>query len=81
MGEDFQSGLRQLRELGRSARSAIMCAETLWLQCHRRIITVYLIMAGEKVFHIVGPGQVTQASKTSAAKLTAGGALVYPIEA
>jgi uncharacterized protein (DUF488 family) len=80
MGEDFQSGLRQLRRLGRSARSAIMCAETLWWQCHRRIITDYLIAAGETVFHIIGPNHVVQASMTSAAKLTAGGALVYPIE-
>jgi uncharacterized protein (DUF488 family) len=81
MGEDFQSGLTQLRQLGRSARSAIMCAEILWWQCHRRIISDYLIAAGETVFHILGPDQVTQASMTSAAKPGAGGTLVYPIEA
>jgi uncharacterized protein (DUF488 family) len=81
MGEDFQFGLRQLRQLGRSARSAIMCAETLWWLCHRRIISDYLMAAGETVFHILKPGQVTQASVTSAVKLGASGALVYPIEA
>jgi hypothetical protein len=37
--------------------------------------------AGETVFHILKPGQVTQASVTSAVKLGASGALVYPIEA
>jgi uncharacterized protein (DUF488 family) len=80
MGEDFQSGLRQLRELGRSARSAIMCAETLWWRCHRRIISDYLIAAGETVFHILGADQMTRAVMSSAAKLGSSGALVYPIE-
>jgi len=81
MGKDFQFGLTQLRQLGRAARPAIMCAEILWWQCHRRIITDYLIAAGETVFHILGSGKVAQASITSVAKLGASGALVYPIEA
>jgi len=81
LSEDFQSGLKQLRGLGRSTRSAIMCAEILWWQCHRRIISDYLIAAGETVFHILPLGQVTQASMTSAAEPGASGTLVYPIEA
>ena len=57
-----------------------MCAETLRWQCHRRIISDYLIAAGEIVFHILGPDDVAQAVMTPAAKLGADGVLTYPVE-
>ena len=69
---------RNLRELGRSTRPAVMCAESLWWRCHRRIITDYLIAAGEKVFHILGPGHVEQAHLTPAARIDPDGTLTYP---
>jgi uncharacterized protein (DUF488 family) len=78
MGEDFHGGLKRLRTLGHAERCAIMCAETLWWQCHRRIISDYLIAAGETVLHILGPGQIKAASMAPAAKLGADGALTYP---
>ena len=80
MGEDFHAALQQLRQLGHAKRCAIMCAETLWWQCHRRIISDYLIAAGETIFHILGSGQVTQAVLADAAKPGADGALTYPAE-
>jgi uncharacterized protein (DUF488 family) len=43
IGEGFRLALGRLRQLGHSERCAIMCAETLWWQCHRRIISDYLI--------------------------------------
>lgn len=58
-----------------------MCAETLWWRCHRRIISDYLIAAGETVFHILGANQVTQAQMTGAAKLGPGGTIIYPTNA
>ena len=54
MSHEFRSGLARLRELGHGTTSAIMCAEAVWWRCHRRIITDYLITAGETVFHILG---------------------------
>jgi uncharacterized protein (DUF488 family) len=78
MGEDFHAGLGKLRELGHTQRCAIMCAETLWWRCHRRIISDYLIAAGETVFHILGPGQIKHAQMTSAAKVGATATLEYP---
>jgi uncharacterized protein (DUF488 family) len=80
MGEDFHSGFRRLRELGQATRCAMMCAETLWWRCHRRIISDYLIAAGETVFHIFGPGHVEQAQMTEAAKLGPAGTLTYPAD-
>ncbi|MBR0847680.1 DUF488 domain-containing protein [Bradyrhizobium diazoefficiens] len=80
MSEDFRDGFAHLRELGQAQRCAIMCAETLWWRCHRRIITDYLLAAGETVFHILGPGQVKQAEMNPAAQALPGGRLAYPAE-
>jgi uncharacterized protein (DUF488 family) len=75
----FRAALGRLRQLGHSERCAIMCAETLWWQCHRRIISDYLMVAGEIVFHILGPDHVAQAFMTPAAKIGADGVLIYPV--
>ena len=37
MTEDFHSSLIRLRELGHAQQCAIMCAETVWWRCHRRM--------------------------------------------
>ena len=78
MSPEFQSGLDELRELGRAKRCAIMCAETLWWRCHRRIIADYLLAAGETVCHILGPGHIEPADMTPAAKRQPDGILIYP---
>ncbi|RXG98777.1 DUF488 family protein [Bradyrhizobium zhanjiangense] len=80
MSAAFHEGLAHLRDLGQTQRCAIMCAETLWWRCHRRIITDYLLAAGETVFHILGPGQVKQAEMNPAARVMADGRLVYPAQ-
>jgi uncharacterized protein (DUF488 family) len=80
MGSPFRSGLRKLKALGRNRRCAIMCAETLWWRCHRRIVSDYLIASGEAVFHILGPGKIEEAHMTQGAKHAADGALAYPAE-
>ena len=80
MGEEFHSGLIRLRELGRAVPCAIMCAEALWWQCHRRIIADYLIAEGEAVFHILGPHQINPAGMTPGAKVGQAGTIVYPAD-
>lgn len=67
MGESFRDGLTKVRDLGHTTPCAIMCAEVVWWRCHRRIITDYLIMAGETVFHILGPNRIDRAHITPAA--------------
>jgi uncharacterized protein (DUF488 family) len=80
MTEPFREGLEALRDRGHAARCAIMCAETVWWRCHRRIITDYLLAAGESVRHILGPGHVAPATINEAARLHADGTLTYPAE-
>ena len=78
MSDDFKSGLMRLRELGHAKRTAMMCAEAVWWRCHRRIITDYLLAAGDEVFHILGRNHVERARMTPAATLGPTGALTYP---
>ncbi len=78
MSESFRIGLMTLRDLGRVAPCAIMCAEAVWWQCHRRIIADYLIAAGESVFHILGTNRIESARLTDAAKPGPDGSLTYP---
>jgi len=81
MSESFRAGLAQLRALGHDSRCAIMCAEAVWWQCHRRVISDYLIAAGETVFHILAPNRIEPARMTEAAKPGPDGSLVYPAAA
>jgi uncharacterized protein (DUF488 family) len=81
MGETFREALAQLRELGQDRRCAIMCAETVWWRCHRRIIADYLIAAGETVFHILGPGHIEPARLSPAARIGPGPTVTYPAAA
>jgi len=78
MGERFRGGLAHLRQLGKTQCCAIMCAETLWWRCHRRIITDYLLAAGEQVFHILSAGKIERAIMNEAARLQGTDFLVYP---
>jgi uncharacterized protein (DUF488 family) len=80
MSEEFRVGLARLRTLGHARTCAIMCAEAVWWRCHRRIITDYLIAAGEEVFHILGSNHIEQARMTPMAKLERPGTVTYPGE-
>ena len=77
MGEEFRAGLARLRDLGHRRRSAIMCAEAVWWRCHRRIITDYLLVAGESVLHILGPDKIEPAEMTAEARPQPDGTLIY----
>jgi uncharacterized protein (DUF488 family) len=74
----FRAGLEELLALIRVRRCAIMCAEAVWWRCHRRIITDYLLAAGEGVGHIMAPHEVEAAQMTMGAQRNSAGGLVYP---
>jgi uncharacterized protein (DUF488 family) len=78
--ESFRAGLTRLRTLGHERRCAIMCAEAVWWRCHRRIIADYLIVAGERVLHILGPDKIEPAHLTEAAHPQPDGSVTYPAD-
>lgn len=77
----FAAGLALLREYGGQHRTVIMCAEAVWWRCHRRIISDYLLAAGDHVMHILGKSHVDVASLTPGAVVRDDGTVVYPAEA
>jgi uncharacterized protein (DUF488 family) len=78
LGAEFHAGLSRLRELGQAETCAVMCAESVWWRCHRRIIADYLLAAGETVFHILAPRRIEPAHLTEVAQLNPTGTLTYP---
>ena len=77
LSDQFGAALSGLMELSSSRRCAIMCAESVWWRCHRRIIADYLLAGGRAVFHLMGAERVEPAKLTPAARLL-DGKIVYP---
>lgn len=51
--EEFRTAFKRLLSLARKERVAIMCAELLFLRCHRRYVSDELTRHGVKVIHII----------------------------
>jgi uncharacterized protein (DUF488 family) len=66
---EFRAAFDELTKMATAGTPAIMCAEAVWWQCHRRIVTDYLLAAGFAVEHIF------DAKKREAATLTPGAVL------
>ena len=49
----FQAALADLRLAASDARTAVMCAEAAWWQCHRRLLADALYVHGVAVWHIL----------------------------
>jgi uncharacterized protein (DUF488 family) len=50
--EQFQNAAAELVTQARKQRIAIMCAERVYFQCHRMLVSDYLTAKGHKVLHI-----------------------------
>lgn len=72
----FDAALAHLGDLIGARRSAIMCAEQAWQQCHRGLISDALKARGVEVVHILGPGRVQVHPYTEPARIV-DGALTY----
>ena len=55
--ETFARALARLCEDAGRDPTAFMCAETLWTDCHRRLIADALTIEGWEVVHLVEPGR------------------------
>ena len=76
---EFREGVAKLLEISRRQRAAIMCAEGLFWQCHRRLISDYLVSNGLTVQHIMPAGELRPHSLTRGASVE-GGQVTYPGE-
>ncbi len=79
---DFATGVADLLDLagGRPGGGvAVMCAESLWWQCHRRLLADTLVLVhGVAVEHLMPDGRLAPHRPTDAARVEDGG-LVYDL--
>jgi uncharacterized protein (DUF488 family) len=62
--EEFKEGIKELLELSKNSRIAIMCAEGDWHKCHRSLIADYLKSIGTSIKHITGVNESENHSYT-----------------
>lgn len=65
---EFDAAITQLRELAASRPTAIMCAERMYFQCHRMLISDYLAAHGDLVLHIIDAGPLREHHLTREAR-------------
>jgi uncharacterized protein (DUF488 family) len=78
--EEFAAGLFELLVLAGGLRTAIMCSETLWWRCHRRLIADVLTSLDISVTHIYDATKVEPHHLTAPARMDRG-VLTYVPEA
>jgi uncharacterized protein (DUF488 family) len=75
----FQQALGELEAEARAGRRlAVLCAETLWWRCHRRLIADALVARGVAVIHLIGPGRRAEHALDPTARIE-GPRLVYDV--
>ena len=67
--EEFREGCADLLDLARTAPVAVMCAESVWWRCHRRLLADHLVLvSGVDVEHILPGGRLSSHSPTEGAR-------------
>ncbi len=75
----FSAGIEDLLVLAEAYTPAVMCSESLWWRCHRRLIADYLVLVrGIDVVHLMHDGRSAPHVLTEGVRL-AGDALVYDV--
>jgi uncharacterized protein (DUF488 family) len=76
---EFQTDFDRLIDVAEKKRSAIMCAEALPQQCHRRIVADALLARGWTVKHLLTPKRIEDHKLTEFAHVE-GEQVTYPQE-
>ena len=74
---EFRAAFDEVAAMGRAGAPAIMCAEAVWWQCHRRIVADYLLVAGFAVEHIFDAKKREPATLTPGAVPRSDGTILY----
>ena len=81
LGDEFQSALRELEDIGAEQSVTLMCSEAVWWRCHRRLITDYLLARRHRVIHLMAPGRQQDAVLSKGAVVQSDCNIIYPGEA
>lgn len=74
---EFQQALASLEEFAGIAPTAVMCAEAVWWQCHRRLLADALLVHRVPVLHIVSRTSAKPHELSGFARAH-GGSVIYP---
>lgn len=82
MTADFKHAFARLRQAASAQRTAIMCSESVYWRCHRRLISDYLVAQGGHVEHIFPDGHLKPHTLTPEAVIEPGDPpqVIYPGE-
>ena len=73
---EFEGAVDELIRLAEEAPTAYMCAERVYFQCHRMLVSDWLVSHGHEVLHIDGTGPVRPHKLTAEARMI-DGRLIY----
>lgn len=77
--EAFVAGVDELLTHAAQLPSAVMCSETVWWRCHRRLLADYLVLVrGVDVVHLMHDGRLTPHPPTAGVR-SHGDSLVYDV--
>jgi uncharacterized protein (DUF488 family) len=66
---EFKESIEALLHEGEQARTAYMCAERVWFQCHRMLVSDWLVAHGHRVLHIDGENPPREHRMTAEARV------------
>lgn len=75
--DPFRAALDELERFAALAPTAIMCAEAVWWQCHRRLLADALLVRGVQVRHILTAQEAKPHELSEFARPVEGG-VTYP---
>lgn len=75
----FREEFERLEKRAADTRLAVMCAETLWWRCHRRLIADVLVVRDHSVQHIMSSGKLQAHPLNPSARPTDDGWIAYDL--
>lgn len=76
LSEQFHAAMAELLKLAEQGRTAYMCAERMYFQCHRMLVSDWLVAHGNEVLHIDGAKPAKPHKLTAEARMIEG-QLIY----
>lgn len=78
----FQSGIEALLRLAGGEPTVLMCSESVWWRCHRRLVADHLVLVdGAEVLHLMPDGRLVPHIPTAGVRRAEDRALVYDVGA
>jgi uncharacterized protein (DUF488 family) len=74
---EFDAAVESLIRLAETAQTVVMCAESVWWRCHRRLLSDALLVRGVHVFHILSAAPA-KPHELSEFACVAAGTVTYP---